>query len=147
MAGGSHAPAPPNHRKRKVPAGAAEDEADAEAQELRREVEELEEGLADLDHRVFEHLRGTATRLPDAVVARLAALRPPARPEFPTVSTSSAEEDQEQLEKLNILKSKIEANIADLPKVLEKMNECVTRYEKSENLSVDIHPVFRRKCL
>ncbi|CAN6235903.1 unnamed protein product [Urochloa humidicola] len=147
MAAGSHAPAPPKHCKRKVPAGAVEDEADAEVQELRREVDELEEGLADLDRRVFEHLRGTGTRLPDAVVARLAALRPPATLEFPIISTSSAEEDQDQLEKLNILKSKIEASIADLPKVLEKMNECVTRCEKSENLSVNIHPIFRRKCL
>jgi hypothetical protein len=46
---------------------------------LGREVEELEESLADLDRRVLEHLRGTATRLADAAVDRLAALRPPAR--------------------------------------------------------------------
>ncbi|CAO2036085.1 unnamed protein product, partial [Urochloa humidicola] len=130
MAGGSHAPAPPNHRKRKVPAGAAEDEADAEAQELRREVEELEEGLSDLDRRVLEHLRGTATRLTDSIVTRLAALRPPATLEFPTVSTSSAEEDQEQIEKLNILKSKIEANIADLPKSLPNSEEATCKWNK-----------------
>ncbi|CAN6166596.1 unnamed protein product [Urochloa humidicola] len=130
MAGGSHAPAPPTHHKRNAApvraAAAAGDEADAEAQLLRREVEELEDGLADLDRRIFEHLRGTATRLPDAAVDRLVALRPPARLEFPTVSTSSAEEDEEQLEKLNNLRSKVKANIADLPKVLEKMNESVT---------------------
>jgi hypothetical protein len=74
---------PPSHRKRKAaaPAAAAEDEAEPvaeEVQELRREVEELEEGLADLDRRILEHLRGTSTRLVDAAVARLAALRPPA---------------------------------------------------------------------
>jgi hypothetical protein len=83
MAGGPHAPgqagAPPNHRKRKapVPAAAAGDEAETEVHTLGREVEELEESLAELDRRVLEHLRGTATRLADAAVDRLAALRPP----------------------------------------------------------------------
>ncbi|TKW05924.1 hypothetical protein SEVIR_7G207800v4 [Setaria viridis] len=138
---------PPSHRKRKAPvaAVAAEDEAEAETQELRREVEELDEGLADLDRRILEHLRGTSTRLADAAVARLVALRPLARLESPTAETSIAEE--EQLEKLNILKSKVEANIAYLPKVLDKMKESVARCEKTENLNVNIHPVFRRKCL
>ncbi|KAG2573923.1 uncharacterized protein LOC120641407 [Panicum virgatum] len=156
MAGGSHAPGqagdPPNHRKRKapVPTAAAGDEAEAEAEAhaLGREVEELEEGLADLDRRVLEHLRSTATRLADAAVDRLAALRPPACQEFPAVSETSSSEDQEQLhKKLNILKSKIEANIADLPKVLEKMHESVARCKNLENLDVKIHPIFQTRCL
>jgi len=69
--------------------------------------------------------------------------------EFPAVSeTSSSEEDQEQLhKKLNILKSKIEANIADLPKVLEKMHESVARCKNLENLDVKIHPIFQTRCL
>lgn len=72
-----------------------------------------------------------------------------ARQEFPAVSeTSSSEEDQEQLhKKLNILKSKIEANIADLPKVLEKMHESVARCKNLENLDVKIHPIFQTRCL
>jgi hypothetical protein len=65
--------------------------------------------------------------------------------ESPTAETSTAEE--EQLEKLNILKSKVEANIAYLPQVLDKMKEAVARCDKTENLNVNIHPVFRRKCL
>ncbi|PUZ44711.1 hypothetical protein GQ55_8G133000 [Panicum hallii var. hallii] len=147
MAGGPHAPgqagAPPNHRKRKapVPAAAAGDEAETEVHALGREVEEVEESLAELDRRVLEHLRGTA-------VDRLAALRPPARQEFLAVSeTPSSEEDQEQPQKLNILKSKIEANIADLSKVLEKMHESVARCEKLENLHVNIDPIFRTRRL
>lgn len=68
--------------------------------------------------------------------------------ELPTASESSvAEEDQGQLDKLNILKSKIEATIADLPKVLEERNESVVRCEKMESLTVNIHPVFRRKLM
>ncbi|PAN30861.2 hypothetical protein PAHAL_5G368100 [Panicum hallii] len=144
MADGPHTPgqagAPPNHCKCKdlVPAAAAGDEAEAEAHALGREVEELEEGLADLDRRVLEHVRGTATRLADATVDRLAALRPPAcQPGRRSRATS----------KLNILKSKIEANIADLPKVLEKMHESDARCEKLENLHVNIHPIFRTRHL
>jgi DNA repair ATPase RecN len=63
--------------------------------------------------------------------------------ESPTAETS-LEEEEEQLEKLNVLKSKVEANIAYLPKVLDKMKESVARCEKTENLNVNIHPVFQR---
>jgi len=129
-------------RKRKAPPPAAEDEAE----ELEREVEELESELADLDRRVLEHLRGTAKRVPDAVASRLAAVLPSARIEVPTVSeTSNVEDDQEQLEKLKLLKLKVEANIATLPKVLERMNESIAQCEKLESLNVNIHPIFRRK--
>ena len=66
--------------------------------------------------------------------------------EVPTVSeTSNVEDDQEQLEKLRLLKLKMEANIATLPKVLERMNESVAQCEKLESLNVNIHPIFRRK--
>jgi hypothetical protein len=88
MAGGSLEPgqtgAAPNQRKRKAPAPTAdaEDEAEAEAEEL-QSVEELEREVADLDRRVLEHVRGTATLLSDAIVSRLDALRPPARPGMP----------------------------------------------------------------
>ena len=80
MAGGSLEPgqngAAPNQRKRKAPAPAAA--AEDEAEEL-ESVEELEREVADLDRRILEHLRGTATRLSDTAVSRLSALRPPAR--------------------------------------------------------------------
>ena len=63
--------------------------------------------------------------------------------EVPMVSeTSIVEDDQEQLEKLRLLKLKMEANIATLPKVLERMNESVAQCEKLESLNVNIHPIF-----
>ena len=66
--------------------------------------------------------------------------------EVPTVfETSNVEDNQEQLEKLKLLKLKVEANIATLPKVLERMNESIAQCEKLESLNVNIHPIFRRK--
>lgn len=86
MAGGSLEPgqtgAAPNQRKRKSPAPTADAEDEAEAEEL-QSVEELEREVADLDRRVLEHVRGTATLLSDAIVSRLDALRPSARPGMP----------------------------------------------------------------
>lgn len=149
MAGGSLEPgqtgAAPNQRKRKAPAPTADAEDEAEAEEL-QSVEELEREVADLDRRVLEHVRGTATLLSDAIVSRLDALRPSARPEAAVISETSVTEDDQELEKkVKILKSKIEANIADLPKVLEKINETVARCENFTNLNVNVDPVFRRK--
>ncbi|KAJ1272245.1 hypothetical protein BS78_06G187500 [Paspalum vaginatum] len=131
MAGASLAPgeagATPNQRKRKAPpapASAAEDEAEAEAEELERE-------LADLDRRTLEHIRGTATRLVTAAASHLAALRPPAPLGVPLASIAN---DQEQLEKLKILKSRMEANAADLPKVLKKIRDSIARWERLEKM-------------
>ena len=50
--------------------------------------------------------------------------------EVPAVSETSVAEDDQELEKVKILKSKIKANIDDLPKVLEKINETIARCEK-----------------
>lgn len=67
--------------------------------------------------------------------------------EIAGVLETSVAEDDKELEKLKFLKSKIEANIADLPKVLEKINEAVARCEKVMNLNanVNVDPVFKRK--
>ena len=50
--------------------------------------------------------------------------------EVPVVLETSVAEDDQELEKVKILKSKIKANIADLPKVLEQINETVARCER-----------------
>jgi hypothetical protein len=47
------------------------------------------------------------------------------------VISETSEDDQELLLKVNILKYKIKANMADLPKVLEKINETVVRLTRS----------------
>jgi hypothetical protein len=58
--------------------------------------------------------------------------------------TSHAEVERHMLKKLiKIFKSKTEANIAAMPKVLKKMNECVAQMEKL--LNVNIHSIFQRK--
>lgn len=158
MAGGlpspSQAGATPNRLKRKAPASSAVASsstslgADEAADE--EDIEELEREVADLGRRILEHRRDAAARFIDATVSRLVALRPPACVEVPSeaqsaAGTSHAEAEQNMLEKLKMFKSKTEANIAAMPKVLEKMNECVARMEKMEQLNVNIHPVFQRK--
>ena len=45
--------------------------------------------------------------------------------------SETSEDDQELLLKVNIIKSKIKANMEDLPKVLEKINETVARLTRS----------------
>ena len=45
--------------------------------------------------------------------------------------SETSEDDQELLLKVNIIKSKIKANIEGLPKVLEKINETVARLTRS----------------
>ncbi|XP_047063954.1 uncharacterized protein LOC124671649 [Lolium rigidum] len=150
----SQAGATPNRLKRKAPessdaattsTSAGEDEA---AAGLEEEVEDLEREVADLGRRILEHRRDAATRFLDATVSRLAAFRPTACPEVPgeqqsVAGTSHAEAHQDKLEKLKIFKSKTEASIAAMPKVLKKMNKCVAQMEKLEKLN--IHPVFQRK--
>jgi hypothetical protein len=65
--------------------------------------------------------------------------------EVAVLSETSVAEDDQESEKVNILKSKIEANIADLPKVLKKINETIARCVKSTNQNVNANPVFERK--
>ncbi|CAM0903394.1 unnamed protein product [Alopecurus aequalis] len=160
MAGDSLAPsqseATPNRLKRKAldpsdatttsSTSAGEDQAAAEEEE----VEELEREVADLGRRILEHRRNAATRFVDAAVSHITALRPAACPEIPSeqqsvAGTSHAEAEQDMLEKIKVLKSSAEDYVAAVPKVLAKVNECVARVEKLEQLNVNIHPVFQRK--
>uniref|UniRef100_A0ACD5UU59 Uncharacterized protein n=1 Tax=Avena sativa TaxID=4498 RepID=A0ACD5UU59_AVESA len=154
MAGASLVPsqagATPNRLKRKAPdssdaattsTSAGEDEAAAGEEE---EIEELEREVADLGRRILEHRRDAAARFLDAAVSRLAAFRPTACPEAPSEEEYVSGE-QDMLEKLEIFKSKAEASIEAMPKVLKKMNGCVARLEKLEQLSANVHPVFQRK--
>ncbi|KAF7017817.1 unnamed protein product [Triticum aestivum] len=158
MAGGSPSPsqagATPNRLKRKASASSAvassstslgADEAADEG-----DIEELEREVADLGRRILEHRRDAAARFIDATVSRLVALRPPACVEVPSESQpaaggSHAEAEQNISEKLKMFKSKTEANIVAIPKVLDKMNKCIARMEKVQQLNVNIHPAFQRK--
>lgn len=59
--------------------------------------------------------------------------------------TCLAEADQAMLEKLDIFKAKIASNVATMPVILKRLNECIARIDKLDQYNVNIHPVFRRK--
>ncbi|KAL6903350.1 hypothetical protein ACP4OV_004163 [Aristida adscensionis] len=132
------------------PAAAQQQQEEEEEEEDDEEsLEELESEVADLGRRIVEHRRAAAGRVLDAVVSSLKALRPPIF-EVPTQLQSLTETSvcPEILEKLDLLKSKTEAAISALPKVLKSVDESTSRVEKLDNLNrVNIDPVFRRKRL
>lgn len=65
--------------------------------------------------------------------------------EVAVLSETLVAEDDQVLEKVNMLKSKIEANVADLPKVLKKVNETIARCEKSMNQNGNVNPLCEMK--
>ncbi|KQJ84004.1 uncharacterized protein LOC100842920 [Brachypodium distachyon] len=152
MAGGSLAAgATPNRLKRKAPASSAAATSTSEGEEeaIEEEIEELEREVADLGRRILDHRRDAAARFAEDAVSRLVALRPPPFLEVPSEPQSiagwHAGAEQQMLEKLKIIKSKLDPNVAVMHKLLKNLNGCAARMEKLEQLNVNIHPVFQRK--
>lgn len=56
-----------------------------------------------------------------------------------------AEGDLATLEKLQAFRAKAATNIAAMPIILQRMNECSTRIDKLEKCDVNIHSVFKIK--
>ncbi|TVU14916.1 hypothetical protein EJB05_38413, partial [Eragrostis curvula] len=144
LATGQAGPSPSNRkRKATAPSAAAAVEDEGEAEE---DIAELEREVADLNRRILEHRRVTGPRALDATASQLAALPPPASLDVSTVSkTSISEKYKDKLEKVKVIESKAKATIVVLPKILEYANDTIARYDRLENLNVNLQPVFRRK--
>lgn len=54
-------------------------------------------------------------------------------------------EEQEEAEKVQLLKQKILSNASAIPIVLKRMKECMSRIDKLESHNGFIHPAFKRK--
>ncbi|XP_010918564.1 uncharacterized protein [Elaeis guineensis] len=149
-------------RKRRPMEAAEEDEEEREIQELEKEVGEMARRLLDF--------RGTIPdRLMEAFSSRLVAQRPLFSPQIGATSapsetlvgadsgadvrvesqlnggTSLAEADQLMLGKLNIFRAKTASNIAAMPVILKRLNECIARIDKFDQYNANIRPVFKRK--
>ena len=54
-------------------------------------------------------------------------------------------DEQQNRDKVQLLKDKISSNIAAMPKVIKRMNDCISRIDKLVSSEVTIHPAFKRK--
>ncbi|CAI9769556.1 unnamed protein product [Fraxinus pennsylvanica] len=132
------------------------------------EVLKLEEEVEQIAQKVLEY----RTRRPDQLYSTLASLLSSQRPIIPPtrLSESGSEpgpepetgpnsvvpvessgmaslvgEDQEEAEKIQLLKQKTSSNATMMPIVLERMKDYMARVDKLELSNGIIHPAFKRK--
>ncbi|XP_072989357.1 uncharacterized protein [Typha latifolia] len=162
----------PTLRKRK--SVEAEDEGEEEEEEVVVVgIRELEREVSEMGRRILEYRRTIPDRLLEGLSASLVSQRPHLPPQVVGVSSlldrsaqagvsgdlvaeaweqsgqndgaSLAEPDQRMLEKLDTFRAKTASNIAAMPIILKRMNECIAKIEKLEQCNIKIHPVFTRK--
>ncbi|XP_020084885.1 uncharacterized protein LOC109707763 isoform X1 [Ananas comosus] len=158
--------------KRKI-AEEEEEEEEEDEEEEEREIRELEREVGDLGRRILDYRRTIPDRLLEALSASLVAQRPLLPPQSGSGSFPSdlslapdiggnrttedrtpsglsngallAEGDLATLENLQAFRAKAASNIAVMPIILQRMNECITRIDKLEKCDVNIHSVFKIK--
>ncbi|KAL2461571.1 hypothetical protein Adt_44991 [Abeliophyllum distichum] len=132
------------------------------------EVLKLEEEVEQIAQKILEY----RTTLPDQLNSTLASLLSSQRPIIPPNRLSENEsesgpesdagpnpgvpvesnrmaslvgEDQEEAEKVRLLKQKISSNASTMPIVLKRMKDYMARIDKLEASNGIIHPAFKRK--
>ncbi|XP_021767061.1 uncharacterized protein LOC110731523 [Chenopodium quinoa] len=136
------------------------------------EQEEDEEETVKLEEQVREmakKVEGYRSTLPDHLKSCLASVLSSQRPAFSLFddvsepgpscgphsgagsshgnsSTQLEVDDGEKTpDEVQLLRDKISSNISAIPKVLKRMNECISRIDKLVSSNETIHPVFKRK--
>ncbi|KZV57641.1 hypothetical protein F511_03101 [Dorcoceras hygrometricum] len=130
------------------------------------EVLKLEEEVERMAEKVLEYRTSLPNQLTSTLASLLSAQRPIIPdPEVGTVSGSGSElaasrdvagpvesgstllvrEDQEEEEKIQLLKQKISTNASKMQTVLQRMKEYMARIDKLESPNDVIHPAFKRK--
>ncbi|KAJ0970179.1 hypothetical protein J5N97_023056 [Dioscorea zingiberensis] len=124
---------------------------DADSDE-EREVQELEREIKDLAQRILDSRRSMPDRLAQALTSRLVALRPllpsitiPEMAGQSQLSEPLAGADQGMLDKLHTFTEKTSQNVATMPILLKRINDCIARINKLDECNVDIHSVFKQK--
>lgn len=65
---------------------------------------------------------------------------------LPNSSTELEVADGEKTpDEVQLLRDKISSNISAIPKVLKRMNECISKIDKLVSSNETIHPAFKRK--
>ncbi|CAK9134414.1 unnamed protein product [Ilex paraguariensis] len=122
------------------------------------ELEELEEEVNQMAQKILEF----RAKLPDQLKNTLASILAAQRPTLVTLSGDGsepgpsndsdkgngallAEEDQENADKIQLLKQKISSNASSMPIVLKRMKECMSKMDKLELSNGIIHPAFKKK--
>ncbi|XP_072957143.1 uncharacterized protein [Typha angustifolia] len=160
----------PTLRKRK--SVEAEDEGEEEEEEVVG-IRELEREVSEMGRRILEYRRTIPDRLLEGLSSSFVSQRPHLPPQVVGVSSpldrsaqagvsgdpvaeawersgqndgaSFAEPDQRMLEKLDTFRAKTASNIAAMPIILKRMNECIAKIDKLEQCNIKIHPAFTRK--
>lgn len=139
----------------------AEEEDEVEEEEV--ETAKLEEEVIRMAKKVEEY-RST---LPDQLKSSLSSVLSSQRPAFslldnlsqpgpscahsgagPSQGNSSTEleaDGEKTPDEVQLLRDKISSNISAIPKVLKRMNECISRIDKLVSSNETIHPAFKRK--
>ncbi|KAH9604109.1 hypothetical protein KSS87_010449 [Heliosperma pusillum] len=139
-----------------------------EEEEEEGDEEKLEEEVAEMAKKVKEY-RST---LPNQLKSKLSFLLASQRPQFSLSSHVSpsraashephllqgaescsenpnrelaAGDDDRTADDIKLLTDKISNNISAMPKVLKRMNECISRLDKLISSNETIHPAFKRK--
>ncbi|XP_057533536.1 uncharacterized protein LOC130811306 [Amaranthus tricolor] len=148
---------------------ASEEEGDEDEEEVGEdEIQKLEEEVKKMAKKVEEYRSTLPNQLKSSYSSLLSELRPtfslldqidiaePGTSSGPhsgpvfSNGNSSAEveannDEQQNCDKVQLLKDKISSNIAAMPKVIKRMNDCISRIDKLVSSEVTIHPAFKRK--
>jgi len=62
-----------------------------------------------------------------------------------SVGASLAEADPVVLQKFRTFRDKTDSNIAAMPVILKRMNECIARLDRIDQYNVNLHSAFKRK--
>ncbi|ONK71854.1 uncharacterized protein A4U43_C04F13070 [Asparagus officinalis] len=148
--------------------GEEDDEDERDLEELEREVKEMAEKILEcrrtMPGRIFEalssHLVAQRPLIPDlgftssssSISGRdteAGTSRGPSRElrenDELIQGASLVEADAGMLEKLQTFRDKTASNVAQLPVILKRMNECIARLDRIDKYDVNLHSAFKRK--
>ncbi|KAJ4746680.1 hypothetical protein LUZ62_081085 [Rhynchospora pubera] len=117
------------------------------------EIEELKSELNEMAQRIINYRKTVPDLLANALRSNLAAQRPVDPSSLEVTSSTEINKTEEGLfpedvgikEKMRELREKTERNLAAIPNQLKRLKECIEKLTEIEQLSVNVHPIFKIK--